>query len=209
MSLGGSGALHGAQLRSNLGHLRPDPATIRFDLRFAWSTRSHATGGSTGATAGLPRQRLTPSSEAGQQVLHLRQTDLRLSFSTSSMLSEDVQDEPCSVDNFDLDDVLESPQLTGTEFTVTDDRVRAAAAHEITQFIGLSRPHVCRWVRCISTLHHAPDHGRPRGFGELCEFSQRSLRVRQRSRGPHPDQQHPLQSDAAVLDLRNILEFGR
>ena len=131
VSLGRSGALHSAQLRSDLGHVRPDPTTIRLDLRFAWSTRSHTTGGSTSATARLPRQRLTPSPQTGQQVLHLRQTDLRLTFSTARMLSEDVQDEPRSVDNFDLHDVLKSPQLTGAQFTVTDDRVRAAATHEI------------------------------------------------------------------------------
>ena len=79
--------------------MRPDPATISLDFRFTWPTRSHATGGSTSATARLPRQRLTPSPQTGQQVLHLRQTDLRLTFSTARMLSEDVQDEPRSVDN--------------------------------------------------------------------------------------------------------------
>ena len=171
MALGRSGAIHGAQLRSDLGHLRPNPATIRLDLCLAWSARSHATGGSTGASARLPRQRLAPSPETGQQVLHLRQTDLRLTFSAARMLSEDVQDQPRSVHNFDLHDVLESPQLTWAKFTVADDRIRAAGLHEIAQFVGLSRPHVRRRVRCVSTLHHSPDHGRPRGFGELCEFS--------------------------------------
>src|SRR5207302_1927897 len=56
------------------------------------------------------------------------------------MLSEDVEDQRCPVDDLDLDDVLELAQLPGCELTVAYHGVGRGRSDDVTQLLGLAEP---------------------------------------------------------------------
>src|SRR5690606_27614131 len=72
-------------------HPGADAPSVELDLRLTGSARAHArTAGGDPAT-GLPGHRLAPSAQARQQVLQLRELDLRLALAGLGVLGEDVE----------------------------------------------------------------------------------------------------------------------
>ena len=161
-------------------------------------------------TAGLPRQRLAPAAQPRQQVLHLRQRDLRLALPAPRVLGEDVQDQPGPIDDLDLDHVLELAQLAGGQLAVADHRVGAASATTTSRSsTDLARPDVRGGIGLVPTLDQAV----------AAPASRRSRRARASSAsessasssvpdGPHADQDDPLEPHLPVLDLGDVLQLG-
>src|SRR5699024_1291812 len=102
--------LHPLDLALELGDARVDAATVELDLRLTGPAgpHTHAPGR---LTAGLTGHRLTPATEARQEVLELRELDLGLALAALGVLGEDVEDQRGPVDDLDLDDVLEGAPL--------------------------------------------------------------------------------------------------
>ncbi len=124
------------------------------------------------------------------------------------MLGEDVQDQGRAVDDLDLDDVLEVDQLARAQLTVADDGVRARFDDDVPQLLGLAGADVGGRVGLVTALDDAVEHQRSRGLGEGGQLGQRILRVLDGARGPDADEDDPLQTELAVLDLGDVLELG-
>lgn len=124
------------------------------------------------------------------------------------MLGEDVEDQGRTVDDLDLDDVFEVDELTRAELTVADDGVRARFDDDVPQLGGLAGTDVGGRVGLVAALDHAVEHQRARGLREGGELREGVLRVLCGPRGPDADEHDPLQTELAVLDLGDVLEFG-
>ena len=107
-----AGRLHALDVAAQLGDLRVDAATVELDLRLTGAARADALTASH-PTTGLPGHRLTPTTQAREEVLELGELDLGLAFPTLRVLGEDVEDQRGPVDDLDLDDVLEGAALAG------------------------------------------------------------------------------------------------
>src|SRR5690606_28209402 len=70
--------LHVPDVAAQLGDPGVDPPTVELDLRLTGTTRAHALAGAADLATGLPRHRLTPATQARQEVLQLGELDLRL-----------------------------------------------------------------------------------------------------------------------------------
>src|SRR5262249_47195018 len=137
---------HLRDVSPQLGDPGPDPAPVRLDLGLARTPGPDATAAGHPAT-GLPGQRFTPAAQSRQHVLHLRQLDLGLAFLALGVLSEDVQDQRGPVDDLDLHDAFQLPQLAWRQLAVADHRVRPGRRDQFGQLAGLARTHVGRRVR--------------------------------------------------------------
>ena len=148
------------------------------------------------------------------------------------MLSEDVEDEGSAVHDLDPHHVLQGTALRGGEVPVDDHGVRPCGRHHLRQLLGLSGAQVGGGVRVVALLDEGVQHLRAGGLGQGRELSQRGLGVlgigglergsvpgRRRGGGPggrgrpgggqlEPHQDHLLQADLAVLDLRDVLQLG-
>ena len=208
-ALGTAYPLHLLELAAQHGHLVADSPAIGLDLGLARTTRAHATGCAPRATARLARQRLAPAPKAREEVLHLRERHLRATGLAARVLGEDVKDEPRAVDDLHLDDILEMPQLAGTELTVADHRVRARGDHEVAQFASLAGADVRRGIGAVATLDDPFEHEGARSLRQGRKLAQAALRLLRRAVRPHPDEHDLLQANLAVLDLGDVLELGR
>ena len=115
---------HLGDLAAQLGDARPDPAPVSLDLGFTGPAGADAAAAGHPA-AGLPGQRLTPAAQPRQQVLQLRQLDLRLALLAAGVLGEDVQDQRGAVDDLHLHHALQRRSWLGGELAVADDGVGA------------------------------------------------------------------------------------
>src|SRR5699024_11837812 len=84
----------------------PDRAPAEFDLRFPWAAGADPFPTSSLATR-LPGHRLTPASQAREEVFQLRELDLGLAFLGFRVLGEDVEDERGAIDDLHLHHVFE------------------------------------------------------------------------------------------------------
>src|SRR5205823_10037476 len=120
------------------GHPGADATPVGLDLRLTGTAGSDPAAARDAAT-GLPGQRFAPSAQPRQQVLHLRELDLRLAFLAAGVLGEDVEDKRRPVDDLDLDLVLELAQLAGRELAVADDRVGGGRDDDVAELARLAR----------------------------------------------------------------------
>jgi hypothetical protein len=196
--------LHLRDLPAHLRHLLADPPPVRLDLGLTGA----ACGEAAATATHLPGQRLTPAAEPRQHVLHLRERDLRLALAGLGVLGEDVQDQGRTVDDLDLDHVLELDQLARAQLTVADDGVRAGLDHDVPQLGGLAGADVGGRVRLVAALDDAVEHERARGLREGRQLREGVLGVLRGAGGPHSDEHDPLQAELAVLDLGDVLQLG-
>ena len=199
--------LHVLDLAAQLGHPRVDPATVELDLRLTRTTRTHALA-TSGLATGLPGHRLTPATQARQEVLQLGQLDLRLALLGLRVLGEDVEDQRGPVDDLDLDDVLERAPLAGRQLGVADDGVGALGDDDVPQLDGLARAEVGAGVGLGPALDEAREHGRAGGLGQRGELAHRVVGVLGGALGPDGGEDDALEPQLAVLDLGDVLELG-
>ena len=182
-ALGDADRLHVRDLAAQLGHPGADPPPVELDLRLTGTARADAGAAGHPAT-GLPGHRLTPAAQAREQVLQLRQLDLRLALLALGVLGEDVEDQRGAVDDLDLDDVLQRAALGRASSPSQIDGVGADGRDDAAQVLRLARAEegagsgFCR--RCRSAVEHL----RPGGLGERGELAQGVLGVRRRCRRP-------------------------
>ena len=139
-ALGLAGGLHADDLPAQPRHARVDATPVELDLRLTGTARAHAGACAADLATGLARHRLTPAAQAGQQVLELRELDLRLALTALGVLAEDVEDDRRAVDDLDLDRVFERTPLARGELGVGDDRVCAERGTMCRSSSTLPRP---------------------------------------------------------------------
>jgi hypothetical protein len=200
--------LHVANLPAQLRDPRVDPAPVELDLGLARSARADALTAGDPAT-GLPGHRLTPTAQARQEILQLGQLDLRLALPRLRVLGEDVEDQRGAVDDLDLDDVLQGAPLGGRQLGVADDGVGALGDDDVAQFLGLARAQPGAGVRALAALDQTGEHRGAGRLGECGQFAQGVLGVLRTPLGPHAGQDDAFEPQLAVLDLGDVLEFGR
>ena len=141
------------------------------------------------------------------------------------MLGEDVQDEGGAVDDLDADDVLQGAALGGGELAVDDDRVGSGGGHDVGQLVSLAAAQVGGGIGVVAPLDEGVQDLAAGGLGQSGQLAQRGSGVlgvmRLRAAGTRcaargggrpgqlqADQDHLLQTDLAVLDLADVLQFG-
>ena len=196
-------------LPTQLRHTGTDATTIQLDLRLTGTTGSHTGSPSTDLATGLTAHRLTPAAQAGKQVLQLRKFDLRLALTALCVLAENVEDDGRAVDDLHFDDVFERTALTRRELSIDDNRVSVLGLDDVTQFFCLPSPKVGRGVGVRTSLEHAIKHNRAGCLGERGKLTQRVLRFFLRTLRVHTNKHDVLQPELAILDLADVLEFGR
>src|SRR6478609_3337667 len=185
--------LHALDVAAELGDLRVDPAAVELDLRLTGSTRTDALTTGDAAT-GLTGHRLTPATQAGQEVLQLGQLDLRAALAALGVLGEDVEDQRRAVDDLHLDDVLERAPLARGELAVADDGVGPLLDDDVAQLERLALAQPRRGVGLLATLDDTLEHRRTGRLGEGRELADGVLGVLGRAVGPDPGQHDPLEA---------------
>ena len=130
------------------------------------------------ATTGLPGQRLTPTAQARQEVLQLRQLDLGLALMALGVLGEDVQDQRRPVDDLDLD--LAPPGCAAGRARARRRRSpcpRRTRPRPTRSSLDLAPTDEGRRVRSGAALDQPVEHLRTGGLGQLGQLGQRVLRV--------------------------------
>ena len=180
-------AAHGVPRRGHRGDLAtqprdalPDAAPVGLDLGLAGATGADALTAGHAPTS-LPGQRLAPTAQAWQEVLHLGQGDLRLALTAAGVLGEDVEDQPRAVHHLDLHELLEPAQLPGGELAVADDRVRPHEGDHLAQLRDLARADVGGGVGLVPSLDQAVAHLGPGGLGQSGKLGQGALGLLQRA----------------------------
>src|SRR6185503_20323577 len=113
-----------------LGDPLANPTAVDFELRFARAPRSDA--------AAEPRQVGPQAGEARQEVLELRQLHLKARLPGTRAAREDVEDEPASVHDLDLEVVLEIAGLPRREIVVEEKERRLLRQREVPHLVHLS-----------------------------------------------------------------------
>src|SRR5690606_32883259 len=91
--LGGADGVHRGDLPAQLRDALVDTPAVGLQLGLTGATQTHTAVRAARATTGLSRQRLTPPTQAGKQVLELGELDLCLALAGTRVLGEDVEDQ--------------------------------------------------------------------------------------------------------------------
>src|SRR5690606_9784636 len=199
----------GADLLAQQRHAVADAAAVELDLRLTGAAGPHAGAARADLTARLAAHRVAPAAQARQQVLELRELDLRLALAGLRVLREDVEDHGRAVDDLDLDDVLERAPLAGRELGVCDDGVGALRDDDLAELFRLAAPDVRRGAGVRAALQHAVEHDGTRRLGKRRELAQGVLGVLETARGVDAHEDDVLHAHLAVLDLGDVFELGR
>src|SRR5699024_2638980 len=156
----------------------------------------------------LPGHRLTPASQAREEVFQLRELDLGLAFLGFRVLGEDVEDERGAIDDLHLHYGFEPAALGRSEFGVNDDGVGAGSGDEIGELPGLSRSQVRGRIGGVASLEHPVEHGRAGGLGKGCELVEGTLRRLGRAGGEDPGEDHPFEAELPVLHFVSTVSFA-
>src|SRR5690606_30859029 len=114
-------------------HARVDAAPVQLDLRLTRTTASHTRALAADLTTRLPRHGFAPTAKSREQILQLREFNLRATLTALSVLTEDVEDHRCAVNHLDSDDVFERAPLARRQFRIGDDRVSAGRGDNALQ----------------------------------------------------------------------------
>lgn len=125
------------------------------------------------------------------------------------MLSKDVENQSCPVDDLDLDDLLQRRELRRRQLTVADDGVGAGRQDYFAQFLRLAGTDVGGSVGFVATLNQSfEDLGAGR-LGKCGQLGHARLGLLGSSLRPDADQDNSFESKLAVLDFGDVLELGR
>src|SRR5204863_5837985 len=81
--------------------------------------------------AAQPGHGLAPAAEPREQVVQLRQLDLRLALAGAGVQGEDVQDQRGPVEDLRPEPLLQAPELPWGQLVVEDDRLRPGGVDQL------------------------------------------------------------------------------
>ena len=142
------------------------PAAVGFQLRFTLAA-AHPDA------AFLPRQVAPETRQARQQVLQLRQLDLKLALAGARALREDVQNERGAVEHLAVEGLLQVAALGRGKLVVEDDRVYIGAVAVRGKLVRLAFADVGSRARGSHLLNAIPHYLCPGGRGKLRKLLQR------------------------------------
>jgi hypothetical protein len=183
--------LHVANLPAQLARCGVDAAPVELDLGLTRATRTDALTAGHPAT-GLAGHRLTPTTQARQEVLQLRQLDLSLALDRLGVLGEDVEDQGGPVDDLDLDDVLQGCAAGTARARSRRHRVGALGDDDVAHLLGLAASR----ARCrVGTLRRCTGPARTSdpAVSASAASSPASSRVLWRALGPYAREHHALE----------------
>jgi hypothetical protein len=142
--------LHLADLPAQLGDPRVDPAPVELDLGLTGAARTDALTAGDPATR-LPGHRLTPTTQARQEVLQLRQLDLRLALADLACWAKMSRISAVRSMTLTLTMSSRARRWRRRQLGVADDRVGTLGDDDVAQLLGLAgaepRPGSGRWRR--------------------------------------------------------------
>jgi hypothetical protein len=162
----------------------------------------------TDLTTGLARHRVTPTAKAREEVVELRELDLRLSLSRLGVLGKNIEDYRGAINDFDFDGILERAALARGEFSVGNHSVSTNGHDNFVEFLDFSAPEIGSRVGMRFSLKHTVKDNCTRGLAQCGEFLHRVLGVFLVSLGIDPNEDDVLDSKLAVFDLGDVLELG-
>jgi hypothetical protein len=159
-----------------------DRSTLGLESRFSRPPSSDATT--------EPGQDVTPTAQARQAIVELREFDLQLSFGGARVLGEDVEDQTGAIDDLeallgewvDPGQFFEVPALRRGQLIVEDHHVRVERRGNVDDLFGLAFAEICGPVRRVAMLEHPIDGFGPGGVGQRLELVERPLRILVRGR---------------------------
>jgi hypothetical protein len=149
------------QILDVLAELRDAPAdvlAVDLELGLAGAARPDA--------AAEPGHRLAPASQAGQQVVELRELDLGLALSRPRVQREDVEDQRGPVDHLRAEPILQVAQLPRRQLVVEDHDLRPARMHGAVDLLELALADERGGVRIAPRLDEPRDGVRAGRVGE-------------------------------------------
>jgi hypothetical protein len=193
---------------AQLDHSRSNPATVNLNLGFTGTTRAHSGALTADLATRLPGHRVTPTTKARKQVIELGKFDLGFTFAGLGVLGENVEDDCGPVDYLHFYGVFECAALARGKLCVGNDGVDANGHNDLVKFLDLSATKIGGGVWVRLALKHTVENHRTGCFAECSQFFHRILSVFLIALGIDADKNDVLDTQLAVLDLGNILEFG-
>ena len=108
-----------------------DTATVEFNLRLTRSAATHTGACATDLTTGLTGHRLAPTAQPREQILKLREFDLRLTLTARGVLAENIKDDGRAVNDLDPHHVFECSSLAWRKLRVGDDRIGSRRRYDV------------------------------------------------------------------------------
>jgi hypothetical protein len=160
ITLGGPLPAHDFQIALDSRDPILNAATVRFQLRFAFTT-AHAD------SALLPRQVTPEPRQPRQQMLQLRQFNLQLAFFSASTLGENIENQRSPIQNLAIKHSLQIAALGRRKFIVENHRIHIRAPAMLGKFISFALADERRRTRRSQFLQAIPDH---LASGRCCQF---------------------------------------
>ena len=124
------------------------------------------------------------------------------------MLAKDVENDGRAVDDLNLDRVLERASLARGELRVGYHGVGTHSQHEVAQLGHLAASEIGGRIGIRATLENTVEHLRAGGLTEGCQLAQAVLGIRRGALRIDTDEHHLFESQLAILNLGDVLEFG-
>ncbi len=155
-------AAHLLDLALEAGDAVADQAAVGLELGLA---------GAAGADAGAEPFEVRPlTTQAGKDVLVLGELDLQEALTGAGVLGENVEDEGGTVNDFDVEGVLQVALLGGGQFVIEDDRGVRGFGLLGDDLLELALADVGGGVVAVEALDGLADNVSARGAGEEAEL---------------------------------------
>lgn len=145
------------------------PAPVGFELRFTVASHPNATL--------LPGQVTPETGQAWQEMLQLRQFNLKLSLPRARALRKDVEDERRAIEHFALENHLEISALSGRKIIVKDDGIDVVLPAFVGELAGFASSDESRGYGRVEFLGAAANHFTASRGSEFFQFGERILEV--------------------------------
>ena len=144
VALRGAPAAHLFKVRLQLVDLSVDVAAVGLKLRFAGALRAD---GALARRARLTLQMRPHTDQARQQVLILRELDLKPALFCLRPLGEDIENEAAAVEHLHAEFFAQNAHLRGREVIVEDDHCRLLRLYQLADLVHRALADECVRVR--------------------------------------------------------------
>ena len=159
--------------------------------------------GAAGADAAAqPREALAHAGQAGQQVLILRQLDLKPPLPGAGALGKDVENQRAAIQHCHAGGLLQRTNLRGRELVVEDNHLRLEILRQLVELLRLALAEEGVAVRGAAVLQHPRHADRARRLGQRLKLVQRGLGGvfrRRKDVGAQSGQNHALAAPRLLL----------